>query len=123
MPHAYAERATAVAALTDLLGGPPPERAETLLDSAAGTNDAGTVYRPHIVAALTMANARSTTRLHSADGAQFDAPITTIRALIAEQAAWDANLDVPQEWSAAAVRARLLGGSTASRLAHVTTSF
>lgn len=68
-----------------------PTDLDSLLTDSAGkhTSDTVTVYRPYYVAARLLERALNTRRLQSADGAVFDKPITTIRALMRQQAARD----------------------------------
>lgn len=127
MAHPYASRPAALGTLAELLQVSVeelPGRAERLLDTSAGKDEAGgTVFRPYLTAGLTIANSKNTTRVHEAEGVVFDQPITTIRALINEQASWDADLVVPDEWTVDAVIRRLFGRPRGSRIASVASRF
>lgn len=127
MAHAYADRSHAVETLAELLqvdAAGLPSRAERLLDASAGKDtNGGTVFRPYLTAGLTIANSKNTTRVHEAEGVVFDQPITTIRALVNEQASWDAGLVVPDEWTVDAVIRRLFGRPRGSRIASVASRF
>jgi len=105
--HAYADREAAVETLEELLETEPTARALGLLDATAGTVDDEPVYRPFLTAALVFASARNTRRVHEAEGVKFDTPLTTILALLDEQAAWDADVTIPPQWTVEAVRERL----------------
>lgn len=91
MPALNYSDLTVMHTLAAELAGTEPSDLDSLLEASAATHTSETVtiYRPYYVAAVILQRAVNTRRLREARGTRFDAPSTTIRGLMQQQAAED----------------------------------